>query len=110
LFDLINAVRYKSDELGAYAYVEVIDHLKDVQRITERVPHAERFNDQIEGIVWMLNEYLSASKFTPRHRSILSDKLVDFNLLFDELRFLAQRSEPMRVDRFRSVHVHAQAA
>lgn len=107
LWDRINSVKYKSDELGKYAFVDTIAYLKEVQVIAKQTPHTENLCDQLDALIWMLNEYLIAAVFSPRHRSVWSEKIVEFNLLFDELRFLAQRSQHQNIERFRSVHAQA---
>jgi hypothetical protein len=107
LADQINAVRYREDAIGHLAYVQVISSLKKVQVVAQKVPHAELLIDRIDALVWMLNEYLGAAVFSARHRSVLEEKVLDFNVIFDELRFLAKRAEPVRSDRYRSVHAQA---
>lgn len=107
LSEQVNAVRYRNDETGHLAYVQVIATIKEVKYISALVPHADPITEKLDALIWMLGEYLSASKFSPRHRSVLEEKILDFNVLFDELHFLARRNEPIRADRYRSLHALA---
>jgi hypothetical protein len=107
LSEQINLVRYRDNATGHLAYVQVIACLKEVKALAASVPHAENLSDRLDALLWILNEYLSAKQFAARHRSVLEEKVLDFNNLFDELHFLAKRAEPLRSDRYRSVHAQA---
>jgi len=107
LSEQINSVRYREDSTGHLAYVQVLASLKEVKALSGSVPHAENLSDLLDALIWILNEYLSAQHFSARHRSVLEEKVLDFNNLFDELHFLAKRAEPLRSDRYRSVHAQA---
>lgn len=107
LSEQVNAVKYRTDETGHLAYVQVIAALKEVKLISSTQPHAESMTDRLDALIWMLSEYLSAGRFSARHRSVLEEKVLDFNVLFDELHFLVRRSAPLRADRYRSVHAQA---
>ena len=63
--------------------------------------------EKIEGINWMLNEYL-AVRFTHRHKVIFEEQMEEMRIIFSAVRNTIATIEP--ISEFENKGLHAQAA
>lgn len=104
----INALRYTTDAKGPMVYTQLIGYLQEVHQLADSLPPSLRLAERVDAMLWILQQYMEGQRFSARHNSVFSEVVVDFNLLFDELRFFAHRQDAQNMQRF--ARVHAQAA
>jgi hypothetical protein len=108
LSEQINALRYTTEARGPLVFTQLVGYLQEAKQLADSLPPSLRLPERVDAMIWILQQYLESQRFTGRHYSVFAEVVVDFNLLFDELRFFAQRQDAQNMQRF--ARVHAQAA
>lgn len=89
-FRKIHEIKYENQNGGAYAYLQFMAMNRELMGLIKKAPEAKRELSALEGISWLLNEYL-ASRFTPRHKAIFETKMLELNEIMASLRHTYRR-------------------
>jgi hypothetical protein len=101
-FELIAEIKYENEHGGAYAYMQFLACTRNIMEYLKSYNTCHRHIDAIEGINWILNEYLGM-KFSPRHYSVFEAKRIELSELSGRILYTVQE-EGKRMERERLLH------
>jgi len=105
-FELIMGIQYHNQNGGSYAYLQFLAYTRELLKLIRPIKSAEKHAEAIEGINWLLNEYL-AVKFSPRNEVIFETKKREFEEIFSKIRFSVREMNGIRMGTEKMLHAQA---
>lgn len=102
LFSGISDLKYENEHGPEYAYLQFLSITRRILAAIRPYGSCSRHSDAIEGINWILNEYLGM-KFTARHYSVFMDKRLDVLELSQRIIY-SVHEENKRLEKERLLH------